>query len=111
MRHPVPTNPDRAAALNASKEARKTRAEAISKVTAGELAPSKVIAAAFEDKAIARMRPEHLARAIPGIGPARAAAIISHANIASTKRLGGLGKVQKAVLSEELDRVWEKEFE
>lgn len=102
---------DREAALAASKAARKIRADIVAKVSAGELSPSRVIEFAGEDKAVSRLRPERLARAIPGVGPAKAADFISHAGIASTKRLGGLGKNQKALLSEALDAAWNKAFE
>lgn len=107
---PIP-NTDREAALAAAVAARKARTEVVAKVTAGELSPSRVIDLAREDKAVARLRPERLARAIPGVGPAKAADFISHAGIASTKRIGGLGKNQKALLSEALDAAWNKAFE
>lgn len=107
---PVPDT-DRKAALAAATAARKTRSDIVARVSAGELSPSRVIELAAEDKAISRLRPERLARAIPGVGPARAADFISRACIASTKRLGGLGKNQKAILGEALDAAWNKAFE
>ncbi len=106
---PIP-NTDRAAALAASRAARSARTEALTKVSEGKLSPAEVIKMAESDKAIARMRPERLARAIPTIGPAKASDILDEAQIASTKRIGGLGKHQRAALEAKLTEVYERVF-
>lgn len=85
---------DRAAALEKALAARRTYAKAKADLAAGSIS----LAEALEDPALARMRVEPLLRAVPGVGPARAAKIILACGISKTRRVGGLGSRQRRAL-------------
>lgn len=54
--------------------------------------------------AIARMRVAELLAAMPGMGPRRAAEMLTAAGIAPTRRVGGLGSGQVATLAAMIDQ-------
>jgi hypothetical protein len=97
---PELTSEDRAAAAAAALEARRRRAEIKDKLAAGELTIGEVLALSDGDKSLAKMRVVDMLEAIPRIGPVRAQAIMEQLEIASSRRLRGLGERQRRGLVE-----------
>ena len=89
------------AARKAATEARRARAELKMKVRTGKLSLGKALAAAENDEILAHIRVSDLLKALPRVGEKRAAAIMSRLNIASSRRIRGLGKHQLVALKEE----------
>ncbi len=82
---------ERSDALEKAARARARRAVAKEQLRTGELSFARLIKSAQTDEAIARMRVSELIEAVPGIGPVRAAAIMTEIGIAASRRLRGLG--------------------
>ncbi|UKA56905.1 integration host factor, actinobacterial type [Arthrobacter sp. FW306-2-2C-D06B] len=82
---------ERSDALEKAARARARRALAKEQLRTGELSFARLIKSAQTDEAIARMRVSELIEAVPGIGPVRAAAIMTEIGIAASRRLRGLG--------------------
>lgn len=97
---PELTAEDRAAAAAAALEARRRRAEVKEQLAGGELSIAEVLTMADADKSLAKMRVVDLLEAIPRIGPVRAQAIMEQLEIASSRRLRGLGERQRRGLVE-----------
>ena len=64
-----------------------------------------VLSLADGDKSLAKMRVLDLLEAIPRIGPVRAQAIMEQLDIASSRRLRGLGERQRRGLTEFFERM------
>lgn len=86
----------RAAALEIASRARAVRKEPKEKLATGEIALAEVVES--KDEAIRRMRVIDLIRAMPGYGPAKAATTMKECGIAESRRIRGLGKLQKEKL-------------
>jgi hypothetical protein len=91
---------DRAAAAAAALEARRRRAELKAQLSRGDISVAEVLSVAASDRAIAKMRVMDLLEAMPRIGPVRAQAIMEQLEIASSRRLRGLGERQRRGLVE-----------
>ena len=99
------TPEERARALAKAKQSRQQRAGIKARIKKGELSVEDVLAVAREDEAIAKMRVLELVESINGIGKIRGKAILEKLGISSTRRLQGLGKLQKLALEKEFSPV------
>ncbi|MBX3068186.1 MAG: guanylate kinase [Cryobacterium sp.] len=97
-----PPEVDRAEALRRAIAARKARAAIKAAVSAGEISPLQVAMNAWQDRESAEssLRVRDLLLRIPGLGPVKVEQILAQLSIASSKRLGGLGRRQKAQFQE-----------
>lgn len=101
--HRTPPEVDRVAAAQAAVAARRARAAVKAAIVAGERTPLEVARAAWSDDdapAEKSLRVRDLLTCLPGIGPARADAVMQTLRIASSKRLGGLGVRQRSALAD-----------
>ncbi|WP_182354718.1 integration host factor, actinobacterial type [Flaviflexus huanghaiensis] len=98
MALPSLTPEQRQAALDKAAVARKKRAELKKSLKMGEVALSEVLTLAQTDEVIAKLRVSALLEAMPGIGIAKARAIMDRTNISPSRRVGGLGPHQRAAL-------------
>lgn len=94
MAPPTLTPEQRSAALAAAQKARKDRAEALAELTAGTL----TFEGALGDKRLQRAKVLTVLKALPGIGDAKAAAILKDARVPEARRVGGIGSRQRAAL-------------
>lgn len=102
----MPTPPNltaeqRAAALEAAKIARRSRAEIKEQVRSGKLKVLQVIELAATNEAIAKMRISELLEAIPGFGKVRVNSILDRLEISQGRRIQGLGILQLQKLKKE----------
>ncbi len=95
MALPHLTVEQRKEALNKATAARKRRAEISASLKAGSLGLADVIEMASEDDAVARMRVSTLIKSLPGVGPHRAKLAMENIGISETRRIRGLGPLQK----------------
>ena len=98
MPTPVLTAEQRHAASERASEARRARAEICAALKRGSIDLPEVFRRADEDDAIAALRVESLLRALPRIGPRRAADAMTRLRIAPGRRVRGLGSGQRARL-------------
>ena len=98
MALPSLTPEQRQAALEKAAVARKKRAELKKSLKAGEIRLSEVIEIAKDDEVIAKLRVSALLESMPGIGTAKARAIMDRTNISTSRRVGGLGPHQRDAL-------------
>ncbi|MEY4280143.1 MAG: hypothetical protein RL313_406 [Actinomycetota bacterium] len=99
----MPTPPQlspeqRAAALAKSTRARQVRAQVKSKVKNGDLDIAAVFSLAQSDESISKMRVIELLESITGLGKVRAQALMERLTISPTRRVGGLGALQRSAL-------------
>lgn len=99
---------DRVAASRAAVAARRARAAVKARIASGAARPLDVLAASEErESAASSLRVTQFLRSIPHIGVTKTERILADLGIAPVKRLGGLGRNQRARLAEFLDH-WEK---
>ncbi|WP_258366573.1 guanylate kinase [Curtobacterium sp. MCSS17_011] len=104
--HRTPPEVDRVAAAKAAVAARRARAAVKAAIASGERSALDVARAAWDDSLVETTSAERSLRvrdllvSLPGIGPARAEAIMGSLRIAQSKRLGGLGTRQRAALAD-----------
>lgn len=98
MALPELTLEQRRAALNKAAAARKRRAEVSGQLKNKEINLKDVFSLAKEDEAIAKMRVTALLKSLPRVGPHRAQLAMEEVGIAPTRRIQGLGPVQRAAL-------------
>ena len=101
--HRTPPEVDRVAAARAAVAARRARAAVKAQVASGERSALEVARTAWSDAeapAEKSMRVRDLLTSLPGIGPARADAVMGELRIAPSKRLGGIGTRQRAALAD-----------
>ena len=99
----MPTPPQlspeqRAAALAKSTKARQVRAQVKAKVKNGDLDIAAVFSLAQSDESISKMRVIELLESITGLGKVRAQALMERLTISPTRRVGGLGALQRSAL-------------
>ena len=99
----MPTPPQlspeqRAAALAKSTRARQARAQVKAKVKNGDLDIAAVFSLAQSDESISKMRVIELLESITGLGKVRAQALMERLTISPTRRVGGLGALQRSAL-------------
>ena len=96
MALPTMTPEQRQVALTKAREARAARSALLAEVKAGTLTLADVLGR--EDDLARRTKVSQVLRAVPGVGPARAAAIMERAGIPPERRVGGLGARQREQL-------------
>lgn len=104
---PVPslTAEQRAAALAKAAAARKDRSVLRAKLRSGAVGLAELLdGSAAEGDAVTKMRVSALLEALPGIGKTRAAQIMERLDIATNRRVGGLGVHQRRALVSEFQR-------
>ena len=97
---PTLTPQQRAAALEKAARVRRARAEVKAKLKNGSLNLSTALEQAKTDEVVGKLKVKALLTALPGIGVAKADAIMAQIGISDTRRAAGLGAVQKAKLVE-----------
>jgi guanylate kinase len=100
-----PPEVDRAAGSRAAVAARRARAEVKRQIAQRERTALDVAAAGWAGDPTApeaTLRVSELLRSIPRLGPTRAARVMEELRIADSKRVGGLGSRQRAVLRDYL---------
>jgi len=95
---PKLTDEQRAAARVQALSARTVRAEAKVGLKSGTLSVVEFLQAAQADSRLAAMRVREFLVALPGIGDARAEALLTELAIARSRRIGGLGPKQRVAL-------------
>jgi guanylate kinase len=98
---PILTPEQRAAALGKATAARQLRASIKAQVKRGDLSLDAVFLLAQSDQAIAKMRVAELLESISGVGKVRAQTVMERLNISPTRRVQGLGSIQRRSLREE----------
>lgn len=92
---------ERTAALDAAKQARRSRAAVKEQIRTGELKVLQVIELASTNSAIGRMKISELIEAVPGMGKVRVNAILQRLEISPSRRIQGLGVLQLQRLKKE----------
>ncbi|RRJ87282.1 guanylate kinase [Gulosibacter macacae] len=103
----TPPEVDRVAASKAAVAARRARAAVKQRIASGAARPLDVLAAAVGEHPAASLRVTQFLRAIPHIGITKTERILIELKISEVKRLGGLGKNQRARLEQFLAD-WER---
>jgi hypothetical protein len=98
MALPTLTPEQRAQALEKAQQARKERSELLAGVKAGTLSIGDVLART--DDIAKKTKVVQVLKALPGYGPAKAAALMEQAGIDDSRRVGGLGEQQRRKLLE-----------
>jgi hypothetical protein len=101
MALPPLTPEQRAAALAKAAAARTVRAQVKQNLKRGTTTLPDVLQYAAGDEVIARMKVSAVIQAMPGVGKVRAARIMERLGIAESRRVRGLGPVQRQALAEE----------
>ncbi|HEX6954376.1 MAG TPA: integration host factor, actinobacterial type, partial [Agromyces sp.] len=98
----APPEVDRVAASRAAVAARRARATVKHDIASGARSPLDVLRAAFEEPegVEGRLRVTEFLTSIPAIGQTKCARIMDDLQIAASKRLGGLGRLQRRRLRE-----------
>lgn len=98
------TEEERAAAREKAKVARTIRAEVKDSIKNRKITISEVLQRSDSDEAVSRLKVTDLLMALPSIGEVRAEAILRELNIATSRRLRGLGVHQRRALIDYLER-------
>lgn len=95
-----PPEVDRVAASRAAVAARRARAAVKASIASRVLSPVDAVDAAWKEPGspTARLRVREFLTSIPGIGPTRARTVMTRLSIANSKRIGGLGALQRRAL-------------
>ena len=88
----------RAAALAKAAEVRRVRAELKQMLKSGEVTLRQVLERSGDSDALQRMRVIEVLGAMPAYGPVKARRLMEELDIASTRRLRGLGPRQREAL-------------
>ncbi len=97
---PELTADQRREALEKATQARKRRSEVSAALKTKKMTLPEALDLATEDAALAKMRVSALLRSLPRVGPHRAEQIMDEVGIAQSRRLQGLGSIQKQRLLE-----------
>lgn len=98
MTLPKLTAEQRAEALAKATVARRRRAEVKSDLKARKVCLSEVLKMAEKDEALAKMKVLSLLESLPRVGATTAQVIMEEVGIAASRRLRGLGPVQRDLL-------------
>lgn len=98
MALPTLTPEQRAEALAKATAARRRRAELKAQLKAKEITLSEVLALADTDESVAKMKVIALLESLPRVGVNTAAQLLEEFGIAESRRLRGLGPVQREAL-------------
>jgi hypothetical protein len=95
---PALTAEQRAEALAKAQLARKARADLLSGLKAGKVRLEEVFTLADTDEVVRKTRILAVIKALPGVGPVRAAELMRGCEIAESRRVGGVGSAQRSAL-------------
>src|SRR5258708_30652828 len=95
---PTLTPEQRAEALAKAQAARKKRSELLASVKSGKVSIAQVLAKT--DDITKKTKVAQVIKAMPGYGPAKAAAVMEEAGIDDNRRVGRLGEQQRKKLLE-----------
>lgn len=98
MALPELTHEQREEALAKATEARRRRAEVKASLKTRQMSLADFFAVADEDEALAKMRAKALIESLPRVGVHRAGLIMEEVGISPTRRVRGLGRVQREAL-------------
>ncbi len=98
MTIPPLSDEQRSQARKAATEARRRRAEVKNALRAGECSLADVLTQAQNDDVLAHAKVIDILKALPRVGGVRATRVMERLDIASNRRLRGLGKHQSAAL-------------
>jgi hypothetical protein len=96
MALPTLTPEQRAEALAKAQAARKERSELLASVKAGKVSIAQLLDRT--DNVAKKTKVAQIIKALPGYGPAKAAAVMEEAGIDDNRRVGGLGDQQRRKL-------------
>ena len=102
MALPTLSPEQRSANLAKARQVRQARAALLASVKSGEQTVPGLLTAPTPDPVLAKIPVERLLGAVPGVGPARVAALMERSGIPTNRRVGGLGQRQRASLLTEL---------
>jgi hypothetical protein len=102
MSLPDQTPEQRAAALAKAAEARRVRAEVKQLLKSGSITFSDVLSRSRSEELIGGLKVESVLESLPGLGKIKAKRMMESLDIASNRRLRGLGERQRAALLAEL---------
>ncbi|MFI5775493.1 integration host factor, actinobacterial type [Nocardia sp. NPDC051570] len=102
MALPTMTAEQRSAALAKAAAVRKARSELIEQVRKGKVSMAEVLKRADKEDLVKKTKVAAVIKALPGIGPVKAAKLMDEADIPVDRRIGGLGSRQRAALLEAL---------
>jgi signal recognition particle GTPase len=97
---PTLTAEQREAALAKAAEARRARAELKEKLKMGSMSLKDLIAQADDNDTVGKMKVLAVLESLPGVGKVRARRAMEEIGIADTRRMRGLGEVQRKSLLE-----------
>jgi hypothetical protein len=100
MALPALSPEQRQAALQKAREARAARSALLTDLKAGSVTLADVLGR--DDDLARKTKVAQVVRAVPGVGKARAAAIMERVGIPAERRIGGLGARQREHLLAEL---------
>lgn len=103
MALPQLTQEQREEALAKATEARRRRADVKASLKSRELSLAEFFKAADEDEALAKMRAKSMIEALPRVGVHRAGLLMEEVGISPTRRVRGLGRVQREALLEKFN--------
>lgn len=103
MALPQLTNEQRTAALEKAATARRVRAELKDRLKRGGTTLTQVLKDADTDDVVGRTRVTEVLTALPKVGNVKAKEIMAELEIAPTRRLRGLGGLQRQALLEKVD--------
>jgi hypothetical protein len=89
---------DRSRALEKAANARRQRADVKRRLKRGETSLAELLRDASADDALSGMRVAEVLESMPAYGPVKAARLMEDLGIASSRRLRGLGRRQRAAL-------------
>lgn len=98
MALPKLTDEQRREALEKATAARRRRAEVKTSLKSRTISLDEVFKLAEEDEAVAKMRVQALLESLPRVGVHRAKSLMEEIGIAQSRRIRGLGPVQRAAL-------------
>lgn len=102
MALPTMTPEQRSEALAKAAAVRKARSELIAQVKQGSVSLAEVLNRADNEDLVKKTKVAAVIKALPGIGPVKAAKLMDEAEIPADRRIGGLGSRQRAALLEAL---------
>jgi DNA uptake protein ComE-like DNA-binding protein len=92
----------RQAALQKAAEARRARAEIKERLKMGSLTFAQLLERADNDEIVGKMKVVSVLESLPGIGKVKARRIMAEVGVADSRRVQGLGSVQRQRLLEEI---------
>jgi hypothetical protein len=97
------TAEQRAEALNKAQEARAARKQLLAQVKSGEVTVAQVLDRGKTDPIVGKTKVRAVVMALPGVGAARAAELLTNAGIAEGRRVAGVGSKQHNALLDALN--------